>query len=383
MILQAAGPGVDLLVAPNGPSSEVTLCQAEVSDRTTVVPVRAAPDRPIDTKEIPMSADSQVASAGQQDTGRARIRVGSAPDSWGVWFPDDPEQVPWQRFLDEVSACGYEWIELGPYGYLPTDPAQLSDELAARGLQVSAGTVFEHLHRPDSWDAVWNQVKDVAALTQAMGGTHIVVIPDTWRDHKTGADIESRHLSNEAWKRLAVGMDRLGRAVQEKYGLSIGFHPHADSHVGYQADIERFLAETDPAYVQLCLDTGHVSYYRGDNLDLIRRYPERISYLHLKQIDPAVIDSVLAEDIPFPQAVQMGAMVEPPQGVPDLPSLLQAVDELGLDVFAIVEHDMYPCPPDQPFPIAQRTHRHLAGCGLRSLQIGTPWTGAEQTGTRS
>jgi inosose dehydratase len=216
-----------------------------------------------------------------------------------------------------------------------------------------------------------------------MGGTHIVVIPDTWRDHKTGADIESRHLSNEAWKRLAVGMDRLGRAVQEKYGLSIGFHPHADSHVGYQADIERFLAETDPAYVQLCLDTGHVSYYRGDNLDLIRRYPERISYLHLKQIDPAVIDSVLAEDIPFPQAVQMGAMVEPPQGVPDLPSLLQAVDELGLDVFAIVEHDMYPCPPDQPFPIAQRTHRHLAGCGLRSLQIGTPWTGAEQTGTRS
>src|SRR3712207_1195404 len=87
--------------------------------------------------------------------GGSRIRVGSAPDSWGVWFPDDPQQVPWQQFLDEVSACGYEWIELGPYGYLPTDPAQLADELAARSLRVSAGTVFEHLHRPDSWRAVW------------------------------------------------------------------------------------------------------------------------------------------------------------------------------------------------------------------------------------
>ncbi len=43
MILQAAGPGVDLLVAPNGPSSEVTLGHAEVSDRTTVVPARAIP----------------------------------------------------------------------------------------------------------------------------------------------------------------------------------------------------------------------------------------------------------------------------------------------------------------------------------------------------
>ena len=35
-----------------------------------------------------------------------RIRVGSAPDSWGVWFPDDPQQTPWHRFLDEVAEAG-------------------------------------------------------------------------------------------------------------------------------------------------------------------------------------------------------------------------------------------------------------------------------------
>jgi inosose dehydratase len=324
-----------------------------------------------------MSTHSDVVPAAAQPR-TSRIRVGSAPDSWGVWFPDDPVQVPWRRFLDEVSASGYEWIELGPYGYLPTDPAVLTDELGSRGLKVSAGTVFEHLHRPDSWDAVWSQVEDVAALTRAMGGTHVVVIPDTWRDHKTGAAIEPRDLPPEGWERLATGMDRLGRAVQEEYGLSIAFHPHADSHVGYQADIERFLAATDPAFVPLCLDTGHVSYYRGDNLDLIRRYPERIGYLHLKQVDAAVVDRVLAADIPFPQAVQLGAMTEPPQGVPDLPPLLEAVEELGLDVFAIVEHDLYPCDPDLPFGIAQRTHAHIRGCGLRSLEIGTPATRKEQ-----
>ena len=54
------------------------------------------------------------------------LRIGTAPDSWGVWFPDHPRQVPWQRFLDEVQAAGYHWIELGPYGYLPTDPHQLA-----------------------------------------------------------------------------------------------------------------------------------------------------------------------------------------------------------------------------------------------------------------
>ena len=105
------------------------------------------------------------------------ILVGSAPDSWGVWFPDDPNQTPYTRFLDEVAASGYEWIELGPFGYLPTDPKKLSDELAARNLKLSAGTVFEHLHQDDSWDAVWKQIEDVAKLTAAVGGKHVVVIP--------------------------------------------------------------------------------------------------------------------------------------------------------------------------------------------------------------
>ncbi|SFK37933.1 sugar phosphate isomerase/epimerase family protein [Geodermatophilus ruber] len=324
-----------------------------------------------------MSTDSQVAPAQPQRTGRSRIRIGSAPDSWGVWFPDDPQQVPWQRFLDEVSACGYEWIELGPYGYLPTDRARLADELGARGLRVSGGTVFEHLHRPDSWDDVWAQVRGVAALTAAMGGTHVVVIPDTFRDQKTGADIESRHLSLEAWRAKTTGVDRLGRAVREEYGLSIAFHPHAETHVGHQSDIERFLADTDPAYVPLCLDTGHVSYYRGDNLDLIRRYPERIGYLHLKQVDPVVIDEVLEKDIVWPEAVRRGAMTEPPNGVPAYPPLFEALEERGLDVFAIVEHDLYPCDPDVPLPIARRTHRYLGSCGFPSLEIGRP-TGSRE-----
>ena len=85
----------------------------------------------------------------------SRLRLGTAPDSWGVWFPDDPHQVPWQQFLDEVVQGGYEWIELGPYGYLPTDPSQLRDELDQRGLTVTAGTIFEHLHRKDSWETTW------------------------------------------------------------------------------------------------------------------------------------------------------------------------------------------------------------------------------------
>ncbi len=219
------------------------------------------------------------------------ILVGSAPDSWGVWFPEDPNQTPYTRFLDEVAASGYEWIELGPFGYLPTDPQQLSDELAKRNLKLSAGTVFEHLHQSeapgdDSWNSVWAQIEDVAKLTAAVGGKHVVVIPEMWRDPATGAVLEDRTLTPEQWRKKTQGMNELGKAMFEKYGVRAQYHPHADSHVDTEENVYRFLDGTDGEFVNLCLDTGHISYCGGDNVAIIERAPDRIGYLHLKQVDP-------------------------------------------------------------------------------------------------
>jgi inosose dehydratase len=222
--------------------------------------------------------------------------------------------------------------------------------------------VFSHLHQPDSWDYTWKQVTDVAALTQAVGGEHIVVIPDVWRDHKTGEPKEDRTLTDEQWRLLTTGHDELGRRILEEFGLHVQFHSHADSHVGYQPEIERFLEGTNPEYVNLCLDTGHVAYYGGDCVELITKYPERIGYVHLKQVNPMIVEKVLDKDISFPEAVRMGAMIEPPSGVPDLGPILAAAGALGRPIYGIVEQDMYPCAPEVPLPIAQRTLTYLRSC---------------------
>ena len=290
------------------------------------------------------------------------VTIGTAPDSWGVWFAEDPLQTPAARFLDEVVDAGYEWIELGPYGYLPTDPAELSDELEKRRLKVSAGTIFAALHRPDHYDEAWAQVEQVAKLTQAMGGTHLVVIPGQWRSDKTGEQIEPRELDEDGWARLATGMDRLGRDVRNGYGLQVAVHSHADTHIDTHAEVDRFLELTDPDVVKLCLDTGHVSYSGGDNLKIIADHPDRIAYVHLKQVDPAIVARVKAEDLPFGEAVKLGAMVEPPHGIPAMPPILEALEGLGRDLFAIVEQDLYPVAFDAPLPIATRTRTYLNSC---------------------
>jgi inosose dehydratase len=305
---------------------------------------------------------STVTGSGRAPAPAAGLRIGSAPDSWGVWFPDHPRQVPWQRFLDEVQAAGYHWIELGPYGYLPTDPHRLRDELAKRDLELSAGTVFTGFHKgPGQWQRAWDQAVKVAGLAHELGARHIVVIPDLWRSDSTGETLEPRTLTTEQWHHLAAGHDRLGQALLEQYGVHQQFHSHADSHVGTTREVERFLELTDPSYTNLCLDTGHFAYYGGDNLRLIDKHPDRIGYLHLKQIDPELIWEVLKNDAAFADAAA-DIMVEPPRGIPELAPIIEAVASIDQDIFAIVEQDMPGCELDRPFPIARRTREHIFGC---------------------
>src|SRR5205823_394803 len=105
----------------------------------------------------------------------ARLKLGTAPDSWGVWFPEDPHQVTWQQYLDELPKAGYVWTELGPQGFLPQDPQQLRDELDRRGLKVCGGTVFAGLHRgADALKEAIDSFSREARLLTAVGARYLV-----------------------------------------------------------------------------------------------------------------------------------------------------------------------------------------------------------------
>ena len=285
----------------------------------------------------------------------------------GVWFPDDPKQVPWHRFLDEAAAAGYAAVELGPFGYLPTNPEHLRDELGRRSLTLTGATAGTALHRgADALDQALDECRQVAALLAAINAPYLITLPAMYTDLQTGALLEPAELTAEQWTTLGRGHSELGRVLLDEFGVRQVFHPHADAHVDGNATIDRFLELTDPATVSLCLDTGHIAYVGGDNRAVVAKHPGRIGYVHLKSVDPAVVARVRAEGMSFAQAVQLGAMVEPSEGEPEMPSLLADLDALGVPLMAIVEHDLYPTPPDVPLPIATRTQSYYSSCGLRT-----------------
>lgn len=216
------------------------------------------------------------------------IIVGTAPVSWGVWFPSDAKQIPWHRFLDEAADPGCEWIELGPYGYLPTDPGILQRELDRRDLHVCATFVQRNLTQPSAWAELETEVVATSELLATLGARFLVLISHPYTDMFTGELLEPPRLEKDLWKHLIDTTHKAADLVREEFGLSLVFHPEADTHVEYEDQIEEFLEQTDPDRVSLCLDTGQHAYRGGDPVDFMRRHHARIPYLHLKSVDDEV-----------------------------------------------------------------------------------------------
>lgn len=301
-----------------------------------------------------------------------KVRVGSAPVSWGVWFASDPNQPPWQQFLDEVAEAGYEWIELGPYGYLPADPPTLRRELDARRLKVSGAAIEGILYDAAGWpqtsslgpSTLAEQLHGYGPLLAELGARFLLLIDNTYTEMRTGAPIAPAELDQDQWRRLIDTTHRVAETARERYGLATLFHPETESHVENEDQIEALLDATDPKLVSLCLDVGHHANCGGDPVAFLHRHRERIPYIHLKSVDPKVKARVQAEKIPFAPAVGMGLFCEPASGAVDFVGLRDALREAQYDGWAIVEQDMYPAPFDKPLPIARRTRAYLREIGI-------------------
>jgi inosose dehydratase len=292
------------------------------------------------------------------------IRIGTAPDSWGIWFASDRRQTPASRFLEEVAEAGYKWIELGPYGYLPTNPAELKSALKRHNLQVSASFVMGHIEQAASFARMEKEVLLVGALLQECGAQYLVLIDDTYTDLFTGEPTGATRLKPEEWKRLLEGTNFLARLAAEKFGLKLTFHPHAQTHVESEEQIEELLEGTDPAYVSLCLDTGHHAYCGGEPVRFLAKHFSRVAYLHLKSVDAEKQRMVAQTQSPFARAVELGVFCEPSEGVVDFVALTRLLKERSYEGWATVEQDMFPTPFDRPLPIARRTRAYLKEIGL-------------------
>ncbi len=293
------------------------------------------------------------------------LRVASTPTSWGVSYASDPLQPPWQQFLDEVAEAGYRWIESGGYGYLPPQPNRLGPELKSRGLSICGGRVMRHYLFDSEQASIREECFQLAELLSAAGAEAIILIEGLFRERDTGRLIDEPELGDARFKLLVERVVSLAQALRADFPLKTYFHPHAETHIATEEQMERFFdLAGDPELGQV-LDTGHHAYCGGDPNSYMLRNHARIPYVHLKNIHPEVHARCQAEGIGFLPSVRAGVFCEPEYGLFDLRDFQRVLTEVGFDGYAVVEQDLYPVPDfSYPAPIATRTRNWLAGNGF-------------------
>ncbi len=292
------------------------------------------------------------------------IKLGTCPDSWGIWFADDPRQISWSLCLDQMKLAGYDLIELGPRGYLPTNHSTLSSELEKRSLHAAATYVMGPLETETHWPELHTEVVNTCQLLTKLNAGFLVLIDAPYTDLMSGKQVAPARLGESAWQTLMQATHRIAEVAKHDFVLQLVFHPHADTHVEYEEDIERFLKESDPSLVGLCLDTGHHAYRGGDPVTFLKRQRRRIPYLHLKSVDTQVIGEVNRQKMPFSTAVERGVFCEPAQGAIDFKAIRTVLRDSSFDGVCIVEQDQYPADPSAPLPIAKRTLAYLRQVGF-------------------
>jgi len=296
------------------------------------------------------------------------IRVASAPVSWGIYeFEGIAPKYPYSRVLDEIAGTGYTGIELGPYGYLPTDPALLRAELDKRGLQLLSAFVPVKLVDESAHEAGAQEALKVGRLLAALDANYIVLADDNgkveWLVKEAGRRTGSA-LSGAEWDVFARGVNLIARRVFDEVGLKLVFHHHCAGYVETPDETRALMDRVDPKLVGLCLDTGHWHYGGGDAVAAIKEYGERMRYLHLKDCSASIAQQCRAESKDYMQAVEAGVFCPLGEGEVDFPGVISAMEALGYDGWAIVEQDVLVSDLDAPKRFSQQNRDYLRGIGL-------------------
>jgi inosose dehydratase len=260
-------------------------------------------------------------------------RVAGAPITWGV-----DESPGWgylmdrDRVLAEMRDSGLWATELGPDGYLPTDPTELREYLARFEMSVIGGFVPALLYRADQVEEELAYVTRAARQLAVTGSRVLVLGPSS---HNAGYDTRY-DLTTDEWPVFFANLRRLEAIVNEA-GLTTALHPHWSMAIEDGADVDRLLESSS---VDLCLDTGHLYLAGTDPVDVARAARGRVIHVHLKDVDAEMADKVRSGAALFRQSVIDGLFVPLGEGGVDIAGVIRSLEADGYRGWYVLEQDV-------------------------------------------
>ncbi|MCP3989294.1 MAG: TIM barrel protein [Actinomycetia bacterium] len=259
------------------------------------------------------------------------------------------------RVLSEMKSTGLGATELGPDGFLPTDPDELVDYVKGFDLQVVGGFVPAVLYRDRGIDEQLAYVDRANSQLAKTGSEFIILGPDS---HFDGYDTEIE-MSQDEWDTFIANLNKVMNNAED-HGLSTAIHPHWGMAIASEAHVERMLGCCE---VGLCLDTGHLFLAGCDPLDIAKLAGDRVNHVHLKDVNDTMAERVRSGQLPFRQAVIDGMFQPLGAGSVDIGGLIRHLEANGYQGWYVLEQDCAlaedPAPGDGPVADAMSSVAYL------------------------
>ncbi|WP_238654263.1 TIM barrel protein [Rothia uropygialis] len=257
-------------------------------------------------------------------------KLATAPITWGVIeVPDWGVQLRPEQVLTEMRGLGFSATEFGPEGFLPDDPEGRSRVLKEHGLSAVGGFFPAVLHREDQ-DPLPQIRKELEAYAAA--GADVMVL--SANSGKAGYDTRP-DLGDSEWETLLGNLNTINE-VAAAVGVTTTLHPHMGTLVQTPEETERVLAGST---IGLCVDTGHYTLAGGDPLDLVRKHPDRVAHIHLKDVDLSVAQQVADGDCDYREGCRRGMYQALGKGDAKIAEIVKGLQDTGYQGWYVLEQD--------------------------------------------
>lgn len=248
----------------------------------------------------------------------SEIRFGYAAITWGG---NDVQA------MKDVSEVGFRGIQLRSpilkeFGDRPKALADLLQQHKLSFVALSGGGPRGSTY--NEVEEIALQVKHASFMRQA-GGLYLQMTDS--------ARPKDRKPDSKDFKTLGKLLTEIGRRTTD-LGVPMAYHNHMGSLGEASDEVDALMDAADPRYVKLLLDVAHYAQGGGDPARAIRKYRDRILFLHIKDVETTEGSGE--------QGANPYRFVELGRGRVDLPGVFTALKEIKFRGWAIVELDSVP-----------------------------------------
>jgi inosose dehydratase len=280
--------------------------------------------------------------------GPAEIKFGYAAITWGG---NDVQAI------EDIAAVGFAGIQIrsNVLKQFGDRPAVLRDLLARYKLTMVALSSGNVSIDPAVEARMLDEHTQHARFVRDVGGLYLQVTDERPKE---------RGVTPDDARRLGRLLTELGKRTAD-LGIPLGYHNHMGSIGEKPDDVDRILEAADPRYAKLELDVAHYHQGGGDPVRAIRRYADRLLFLHIKDVESPIRSGGSGGSGRSGGENAQGSaernyrFVELGRGNVNLPGVFTALHDVKFRGWAIVELDAVPDNARTPKESALISKRYL------------------------